>query len=60
MENIIETLRNSGYGDTFEEKGQEALGNYFDLRQSKAEAIQDYTICEEMMPLQNSTKIARD
>ena len=49
-------------GDTLEEKGQEALHNYFDMRQSKAEAIQDNINREEMMSLslQNSTKIALD
>ena len=37
--NIIETLRNNGNGDTFAEKDQEALDNYFHERQGKAEAI---------------------
>ena len=45
------TLRNNGYGDTLEEKGQEALDNYFDVRQGKAEAIQDYVNREEIMSL---------
>ena len=47
--------------DTLEE-GQEALDTYFDMRQGKAEAIQDHINREEMMslPLQSSTKIALD
>ena len=39
VDNIIDTLRNNGYGDTLAEKGQEALDNYFDMRQPKT--IQD-------------------
>ena len=31
VDNIITTLRNSGYGNTPEEKGQEALDYYFDV-----------------------------
>ena len=31
VDNIITTLRNNGYGNTPEEKGQEALDNYFDV-----------------------------
>ena len=60
--NVIETLRNNGYGDTLEVKGQEALDNYFDMRQGAAEAIQDYINREEMMSLslQSSTKSALD
>ena len=61
MDNIIETLRYDGYGNTPEEKGQWALDNYFDVRQDKAEAIQEYINREEMMsPLQNAKKIALD
>ena len=61
VDNIIETLRYDGYGNTPEEKGQWALDNYFDVRQDKAEAIQEYINREEMMsPLQNAKKIALD
>ena len=62
MDIIIETLRNNGYGDTLEEKGQAALDNNFDMRQGKAEVSQDYINREETMSLslQNSTKIAFD
>ena len=57
---MIETTRNNGYGDTLEEKGQEALDNYFDMRQ--AEAVQDCINLEEMvsLSLRNSTKTALD
>ena len=60
MDNNIETLSNFGYGDTFEEKGQEALDNYFDVRQGKA--IPDYINREELMSLslQKSTRVAID
>ena len=44
VDNIIETLRNNGSRDTLEENCQEALDNYFAMRQSKAEAIQDYVV----------------
>ena len=61
VENNIETFRNNGYGDTLEDKDQEALDNYFDMRQGEAEAIQDYINREHIMspPLQNSIT-ARD
>ena len=32
VDNIITTLRNTGYGNTPEEKGQEALDYYFEMR----------------------------
>ena len=62
VDNIAETLRNHGYGDTLGEKGQEALDNHFDARQGKAEAIQDHVNGEDMMSLslQNSSKITLD
>ena len=41
VDNIIETLRNNGYGDTLELKGLEALDEYFDMRQGKAKVIRD-------------------
>ena len=49
-------------GTLFEVKGHEPLGNFFDMRQCKVEAIQDHINREEMMslPLQNSTMIALD
>ena len=55
------TLRKH-YRDTLEEKGQEALDNYFDMRQGKHDAIQEYINREEVMSLslQNLTKIALD
>ena len=33
--------KDNGYGELPEELGQEALDNYFDMRQGKAESIQD-------------------
>ena len=42
VQNTIETLRNSGYGDTLDEKSQEVLDKHFGTRQGKAEAIQDH------------------
>ena len=62
VDNIAETLRNHGYGDTLGEKGQEALDNHFDARQGNAEAIQDHVNGEDMMSLslQTSSKIALD
>ena len=62
MDNIVQTLKDDGYGDTPEEKCQEALDNYSDTRRGKAEAIQDYINCEEMnsLSLWNSTQTALD
>ena len=62
VDNSIDTLRNDGFGESLEEKGQEALYSDFDRRQGKAEMIQDYINREEMMSLslQNSTKIGLD
>ena len=42
VDNIIKCLKDNGYGELPEELGQEALDNYFDMRQGKAESIQDY------------------
>ena len=45
-----------------EELGQEALDNYFDMRQGKAESIQDYVFREEILTvaLQKDTAIDLD
>ena len=47
---------------TFEELGQEALENYFDMRQGKAESIQDHIFREEILTvaLQKDTAIDLD
>ena len=37
VDNIIQCLKDNGYGELPEELGQEALDNYFDMRQGKAE-----------------------
>ena len=47
VDNIIQRLKDNGYGELPEELGQEALDNYFDMRQGKAGHIQDYIFCKE-------------
>ena len=47
--NIIKCLKDNGYGELPEELGQEALDNYFDMRQGKAESTQDYIFREEVL-----------
>ena len=42
VDNIIQFLKENGYGELPEELGLEALDNYFDMRQGKAESILDY------------------
>ena len=37
VDNIIQCLKDNGYGELPEEPAQEALDNYFDMRQGKAE-----------------------
>ena len=49
VDNIIQCLKDNGYGELPEELGQEALGNYFDMRQGKAESILDYIFREEIL-----------
>ena len=49
VDNIIQCLKDNGYGELPEELGQEALNNYFDMRQGKAESIQDYIFREEIL-----------
>ena len=39
----------NGYGELPEELGQEALDNYFDMRQGKAETILDYIFREQIL-----------
>ena len=60
--NIIQCLKDNGYGELPEELGQEALDNYFDMRQGKAESIQDYIFREEILTvaLQKDTAIDLD
>ena len=54
--------KDNGYGELPEELGQEALDNYFDMRQGKAESIQDYIFREEILTvaLQKDTAIDLD
>ena len=47
--NIIQCLKDNGYVELPEELGQEALENYFDMPQGKAESIQDYIFREEIL-----------
>ena len=49
VDNIIHCLKDNGYGELPEELGQEALDNYFDMRQGKAESILDYIVREEIL-----------
>ena len=49
VDNIIQCLKDNGHGELPEELGQEALDNYFDMRQGKAESILDYIFCEEIL-----------
>ena len=62
MDNIIKCLKDNGYGELPEELGQEALDNYFDMRQGQAESIQDYIFREEILTvaLQKDTAIDLD
>ena len=49
VDNIIQCFKDNCYGELPEELGQEALDNYFDMRQAKAESIQDYIFREEIL-----------
>ena len=62
MDNIFQCLKDNGYGELLEELGQEALDNYFDMRQGKAESILDYIFREEILTvaLKNDTAIDLD
>ena len=62
VDNIIKCLKDNGYGELLEELGQKALDNYFDMRQGKAESIQDYIFREEILTvaLQKDTAIDLD
>ena len=62
VDNIIQCLKDKGYGELPEELGHEALDNYFDMRQGKAESIQDYIFREEILTvaLQKDTAIDLD
>ena len=47
VDNIIQCIQDNGCGELPVELGQEALDNYFDMRQGKAESMQDYCCSEE-------------
>ena len=49
VDNVIQCLQDYGFGELLEELGREALDNYFDMRQGKAESIQDYIFREEVL-----------
>ena len=49
VDNIIQCLKDNGYGELPEELGQEALDNHIDMRQGKAESILDYIFREEIL-----------
>ena len=59
-DNIIQCLKDNGYGELPEELGQEALDNYFDMRQGKAESILDYFFGEEILTVALKTDTALD
>ena len=62
VDNIIKCLKDNGYGQLREELVQEALDNYFDMRQGKAESILDDIFREEILivALKKDTAIDRD
>ena len=62
VDNIIKRLNDNGHGELPEELGQVALDNFFDMRQGKAESIQDYISREEILTvaLQKDTAINLD
>ena len=49
VENIIQCFKDNGYVELLEELGHEALDNYFDMRQGKAESILDYIFRDEIL-----------
>ena len=60
MDNIIQCLKDNGHGELPEELGQEALDNYFDMRQGKAESILDYIFREETLTVALKKETAID
>ena len=62
VDNIIQCFKDNGFGERPEELGQEALDNYFDMRQGKAESILDYIFREEILTvaLKKDTSIDLD
>ena len=60
VDNIIQCLKDNGYGELPEELGQEALDNYFDMRQGKAESILDYIFREEILTVALKKDTASD
>ena len=62
VDNIIQCFKDNGYGELLVELGQEALDNYFDMRQGKAESILDYIFREEILivALEKGTAIDLD
>ena len=49
LDNIIQCLKDKGYGELLEELGQEAFDNNFDMGQGKAESILNYIFREEIL-----------
>ena len=60
VDNIIQCLKDNGYGELLEELGQEALDNYFDMRQGKAESILDYLFREDILTVPSMKDTAID
>ena len=60
VDNIIQCLRDNGYGELPEELGQEASDNYFDTRHGKAESILDHIFREVILTVALKKDIAID
>ena len=60
VDNFIQCLEDKGYGELPEERGQEALDNYFDMGQGKAECILDYIFREEILTVALKKDTATD
>ena len=60
VDNIIQCLKDNGFGEPLEELGQEALDNYFDMRQGKAESILDHIFRGEILTVALKKDTATD
>ena len=49
VDRFIQCLKENGYGELPKELGQEALNDFFDIRQGKVESIQDYIFRAEIL-----------
>ena len=60
VDSIIQCFEDNGCGELPGELGQEALDNYFDMRQGKSENILDYIFCEEILTVALKKETAID